>query len=337
MLSSFLSRIFWVAFIIIGLRGIGDIISQVTQKPLIIKSSKNSWWTLGKPGLIFSTRITNRQNEKNAPDTSIIYSYFSKSGENIGGEGTINNSQFNAYKKYLDSIINDSKINGGELKIDTQVTLIGETQWNQFNYSQATGGIDSVNPNKFIFRKTYQDEKGKITKEEKDSFTTQADAKKFMYLNNYKTSFEIVEEINAEQSLRVLPQNKWQQLWFLLFKLIQIISFALLFLSLSNLFRNFSKHYLFTFKNIRLLKKIGWYILIPQIVIIIFYWTILFRIHPAKIFFSIKNIEETKLLIQYEFESGINWQLIFIGLSILVLSYIFKDGLKLKEEQALTV
>ncbi|MEJ7823739.1 MAG: DUF2975 domain-containing protein [Chitinophagaceae bacterium] len=336
MLSSFLSRIFWLAFIIMLLGAMGNIISQITQKPLIIQTSKNSSWTLGQPGLVFEATISNLQNEKRAPDTTVNYSYTFKSGESSNGEFSIN-AQWHDFRKNLDSIIKHVKAKGEEIKLDTAATLIGETQWEQLDYSQAFSGVDSVNPNKFIFRETYQDEKGKIIKEDTDTFTTQADANRFMYLNQYKTPYKIVEEIYAEQSLRIFPKNRLQQFYFLLCVLINTTSLALLFLSLSNLFRNFSNKYYFTFKNIHLLKRVGWFILIPQIMNVIFYWTVLFRIRPAKIFIPFAAIDKVKLLAQYDLQAGINWQLIFVGLGMIVLGIIFKSGLKLKEEQALTV
>jgi len=120
-------------------------------------------------------------------------------------------------------------------------------------------------------------------------------------------------------------------------ELIIVTSWALLFLSLSRLFKNFFNQSYFTSRNINLLKKLGWYILIPQFVTLIFYWLLLYHIHPAKVFVSYTAIHNIKLLAQYDFKSGIEWQLVFIGLSIIVLSYIFKDGLKMKEENELTV
>lgn len=337
MLSSALSRIFWIAFIIISIGSIGDIISQITLKPVQFKTGKNSLLTLGTPGLVFNAGISNRQNEMRAPDTNVVYTTFNKNGQKGSGNIHLNENELHNYKKDLDSIIQDIKLKREEIKLDTQITLIGEIQWEKIDYSLAMSGIDSVDVNKFIYTKTYSDEKHKKLKEIKDTFSTRAEAERFLYLGRYNTPYKISEEINEEQSLRIIPKTRSQKFLFIIFKLIIIISLALLFFNLSKIFRNFYNHNYFTYKNVRILKKIGWYILIPQIAIITFYWAFLFHIHPAKFFVSYTNISDVKLLTQYDFKSGVDWQLLFVGLSIIVLSYIFKNGLRLKEEQTLTI
>jgi hypothetical protein len=86
---------------------------------------------------------------------------------------------------------------------------------------------------------------------------------------------------------------------------------------------------------VKLLKASGFYLLIPQVLLVILYWTFLFGIHPVKLFLSTSGEFET--LAQYNITAGIDLATIFLGLALLVLSYIFRDGTELKEYDAVTI
>lgn len=337
MLSSALSRIFLLAFILTIIGSIGNIIPQITGKPIKF-TSKNSSTTFGEPGLVFNTHISNRQNEKYAPDTSVDYSYTTKKGQKVNNRIPLNENDFHNYKEELSKLVAERKINGEEIKLDTQITFIGEIKWgDNVESGVITSGVDSISENVFVYNKSYRNEKNKKIKEESDTFSTRLDAERLLFIGEYNTPYKISEEIFGEQQLRILPATKWQQFFFIILKLIGIISAALIFFSLSRLFKNFFNQIYFTSKNVLLLKKLGWYILVPQITLVIFYWTFLSHIHPVKIFYSSSAMDKVKLLTQYDFKSGIDWLLIFIALGIIILSHIFKDGLKMKQEQELTV
>ncbi|MGI8949978.1 MAG: DUF2975 domain-containing protein [Chitinophagaceae bacterium] len=133
-----------------------------------------------------------------------------------------------------------------------------------------------------------------------------------------------------------MPANGFQHVLFILYQTIIFICYAMLFLTLSKLFKNFYNRDFFTNTNVSLLRKSGWFLLLPQIVITLMYWIFLFQIYPVKISVSYST-NNFKIISNYNMESGINWILVFLGLGMIVLSYIFKNGLKLKEEQDFTV
>ena len=155
MITSFLSKAFWLAFVLLLLSGIGNIISQLTLRPLQLKGDRVRW-TLGSPGLGFNARVIS-QNEKQAPDTTIYFSYKDKSGRQAGN-GTISLTEGHEFQNRfinLDSIIKDKKSNGEEIKVDTQITFIGEIEQNNFDYTFGSRSVDSIQPNIFIHVNVY--------------------------------------------------------------------------------------------------------------------------------------------------------------------------------------
>jgi Protein of unknown function (DUF2975). len=328
MLSSILSRIFGAAFILIILSGLGNIISQITLKPLEYKPSKFSRWTFGTPGLVFQASLSNL-NEKSAPDTTIRYSFRNKSGQTGNGEYSLRGNDFYDFRKDINKLFKEKK--DDELKLDSQITFIGELKWGSYNTSVST--IDSVNETTFVYKTSYSNEKHKKIKEVRDTFTNVHEA---IFWGPYKTKNKISQVGFVQENLKILPVNLFQHLFFAIYEIIVIACFALFFLNLSWLFKNYNNQEYFTYENVKLLKRCGWLLLIPQISSVLFYWIFLFRIHPVKISYSYSDRKVTWLG-QYDLQSEINWTLLFLGLGLLVVAYIFKNGLKLKEEQALTI
>lgn len=91
----------------------------------------------------------------------------------------------------------------------------------------------------------------------------------------------------------------------------------------------------FTKANVILLKRTGLVLLIPSLVAALLYRIFLVHIHPVKLVLA--GEANTRAIAHYEISAGMDWTLIFLGAGLLVLGYIFNNGLALKEEQALTI
>ncbi len=139
----------------------------------------------------------------------------------------------------------------------------------------------------------------------------------------------ISEQSEMLQKLRVYPKTTSQYIFFILIDILIYGSAALVFLACSVLFRNFSKKNFFTVGNIQLLKRAGIYILIPQLTLIVFYFTYHSEFDACKVF---KSSEGYKILAQYSLAGEIQVSLITVGIGLLILSHIFKKGLEYKEE-----
>src|SRR5437660_1744279 len=109
MISSLLSRLFWWAFILIIIGGMGDIISQITVKPLKFSTGKNSVWILGKPGLVVNTRIVSSP-ERLAPDTTVEYTSNDTTGRQVSGVLSLNEDYFHSYHDDLKKLIEEKKL-----------------------------------------------------------------------------------------------------------------------------------------------------------------------------------------------------------------------------------
>ncbi len=340
MLSSILSRIFGAAFILIVLGSIGNLIAQIT----LHETGKGSWISFGKPGIVVKAERT-IERERNAPDSTINYQIIKKNGGAESGGVTLTKSNiFFDGKKQLRDLIEDAQTKGEKITLDTEINLIGTFHGSHWDNSSNIQSIDSSSDGKFILHQyelnnSYESDnkRRQIYNETRDTFITRLEAERHRSINAYTSENIIIEENNTEETLRVLPANKLQHFLFIIFQAINIFSFAMIFLMLSNLFNNFFKRHYFIYENIIFLRRTGWYLLMPQITATILYFCLLFHLYPVKLLFSYPKSNDASIVAHYNFKLDVDWLLLFIGLSIIVLSYIFKDGLKMKEENELTV
>ena len=332
MLSLILSRLFRFAFFITVLIGIINIIVQVRQSPIYYDKSKNGYSSIGEPGIAVNACVSSTGNERNAPDTTITYKLGGSSGQ-----VTSNSRDRNWGKEIMDKLIADRKGTRDTLILDTQINIIRQQEWENIGYYTGSNSFDELADGRVVLTKELMNEKGKlIQKPIHDTFQDALSAKIFVWTNTKEPGFEISEGAFRMITLRVKPKNMWQCIIFVLYDVIKISSIALLLLMLSRLFLNFYKRDYFTTGNIKILKNIGWLLLVPELLQTLLYWGLLFKIHPAKIFTSSLS-KEVKMTYQFQINADIEFKLVFLGLGIIVLSYIFKNGLKLKEEQILTI
>ena len=145
----------------------------------------------------------------------------------------------------------------------------------------------------------------------------------------------LVKENEVIEKLRIIPLSTLQKFGFAFYDLLRFGCLTLWFWGMARLFRNFSYRNYFTTNNIILLKQTGWLLLFPEILNVTVFTVFFANIHP------VERLNEQGSTIKpfafYNLYADIHWIIIFLALGLLILSYIFKDGLKLKEEQQLTI
>ncbi len=337
MLPLILSRFFKLVFFLFIIGALGNIISQIILKPFEIKTGKGSWLNFGNPGLQVVAK-GDIKDESNAPDTSVKYKIQDKDG-NIRGSGTTYTSSERPFYNGGDELKREFEAvnaNGKQIILDTEINTI--TQPNFRGDSGFISSVDSLSlkDGRAVFvQKTYAPATQK-TVIHKDTFANTIQANRFLQLNAYKSPNAILEENNVTETLRILPANKWQHVFMILYQTIIFTCWAMLFLILSRLFKNFYFKKFFTKINITILQQAGWCLLSPQILNLILYSVFFVWINPVKIFISYPS-NDFKIISYYHIQTGTEWELVFLGLGMIVLSYIFKNGLTLKEEQEFTI
>ncbi|HMK04607.1 MAG TPA: DUF2975 domain-containing protein, partial [Ferruginibacter sp.] len=276
-----------------------DIIGQVINRPITLKTG-DGYWTLAEPGLLVDTH-RNTAAEIKAPDTAINYSY---KKENSSGSGGVRYQGpfFENSKAMLDSIIRSMKP-GETISMDTTVVLITEHGPLEGN-SQVT------------------------------SYDTSLSASENDLRYNYVTKNIIKETLPQYQKLRINAAGHLQRAGFILYDIAKVSFLALCLYLLARLFQNFERREYFTPANVSFLKWAGLSILIIQLVVTCFYWVFLAYKNPVKLSITPEKIEHVA---QFSFTSDIEVTKILLGISLVVMSYIFRDGLRLKEQQELTI
>ncbi len=336
MLSLILSRLFKFAFFLFLIHAAASITSQITKKPFTIPTGKSSYITLAFPGIVVPAyKSTQSDRERKAPDTSVVTEIYSPEGTKVGsGKFGIDAHNYlddtSAYRQKLKKEYG----RGTRMTKDTQETIIWHQTW-EFaeDQSYSSADFDSLNDGRVVVSKIITKNNGDLIKSA-DTLPDMRTARIFQATNQRFNKYNIAEE-HSVHYLRVMPLNSWQLSWFLLYDVLEMTSMALLLLTISRLFKNFYQRNYFTTTNGKLLRLSGIYMLLPQVLLVIVYWAFLFGIHPIKIFVSTAGEFDT--LAQYNINSDVDANMIFLGLALLVLSYIFRDGTRLKEEQALTI
>src|SRR6187551_2109308 len=93
MLSSLLSRLFWWAFVLLFIFGLANVVSQIRQQPIKIKTDKNGYFSIGQHGIsITASRSDSR--ELQAPDTLIEYTLLKKDSSTEKGKFHLKKEDF---------------------------------------------------------------------------------------------------------------------------------------------------------------------------------------------------------------------------------------------------
>ena len=309
MISSLLSRMFlWFSAIAL-LVGTFRVIIQVRNKPLHAHLSKSATVSLGNPGLEVKANRHQSEQEPITPGTTIHYELasgngFRKSGDFKKGlftEPGTSRMLETEYRKTLDT----GRMLNIPVKVDSVVSFIG---------------IQPAFNGKFIVERIPDDSLGMIAyKQEK--------------ARAYANPNIIVSENECSETLRILPANGFQQFMIILYELVCYGCAAVLLYLLSRLFRNFFNRDYFSQQNIRYLRASGYLLIIPQLANALIYWIWLFKLNAVKL----SLLVPVKLHCSYEFLSDFNFTIFLAGLSMLVLGYVFKDGLELKESDAMMI
>jgi hypothetical protein len=246
-----------------------------------------------------------------------------------------------AFKKKarLDSMSGVWKKRGDSIKLDTQINIILNRKFDLASLPDgavSVTGYETLPDGRIVSEIIIRDEKDKQRgKVRRDTFADMRSVRLSEITGNAANNYRLVQKGDAKEMLRLDPSTTGQHLLFVLYKLVIFFFGAWLLLTLSSLFKKFYYREYFTLHNVKRLRNAGWCLLIPQLTEAGFYWGLLANIHPVKI--MIKGTEEVKEVAGYEFIPGIDWTYVFLGLGALILSYVFKNGLSLKEEQALFI
>jgi hypothetical protein len=337
MLSLILSRLFKFAFYLFLIHSAAKITSDLMRKTFTIPTGESGYITLASPGVIVPAyKSTRSDKEMRAPDTSVVSEIYSSSGIMIGnGKTNIREDNLLADTSAYVKKIKKEYGPGTRMTKDSQVTIIWHQTWDLVkDRSYSSSGFESLPDGRVVVSKIITKTNGDVV-QLADTLPDMPTAKIFQATNQRVNQYNIAEELGGIHNLRITPSNGWQLGWFVLYDLLRLGSFALLLLTISRLFQHFYNREYFTTVNVKLLKFSGFYLLLPQVLLVILYWAFLFGIHPVKLFLSTAGEFDT--LAQYDISAGVDLATIFLGLGLLVLSYIFRDGTRLKKEQTLTV
>ena len=342
-MSSALSRIFLWLFVLMLLPAAANIISQVLQKPLRVNIGPGAYMSLGEPGIVVSAGKISSIDYP-APDTlvnlTIVHADLvpRRGVPGAGGSFHLNASPGWDTKAMLDSSIARENSKGNIVQLDTSLVVIKHLTWNMDEY-ESTSSFDSLPDGRVVYLNKGYDKNGKeILPRVRDTFANMREAQIYAITNTKKEPAIIREEPTATSTdqLRILPASTGQRLAFAVYQGLYSTGIAVLFFLVSRLFRNFSKEDYFSLANVKHLRNLGACLLAVQLVKTLFYYIVLVKIHPIKIMAGAFDKTASRLC-QYQISSGVEPRDIFLGMGILVLSYIFLNGLKMKQEQALTI
>jgi len=300
MISSVLSRVFFWSFLIILIGGLAAMIGQATNISLPVKIANSFILNFSRPGILVLAKRTNPA-EKEAPDTTIRYSFQKDAA--ITATGAIpkpvymNDEAFETSRQAFQKMMAAKLAAGEQLSLDTQSTVIRQEGY-------PADGNNSM-------------------------------AKTAALANSNAPSNMISQEGRLWEQLRVRPAGSLQSLAFALYNFLNMACYAFFFLVLSRLFRNFYNREYFTAANTLLLKRAGWLLMAPQLLALLVYYSFLDNIHPVKLLAGAAG--QVSIVAAYDIIAGIDCTMIILALALLVLSYIFSNGLKLKQENALII
>lgn len=351
MLSQILSRLFQLAFWIILIFSLPNLYVQLSNEPIRFKNSRGNSTSYGEPGIILTGLNTSADNT-NAPDTGITYTarrrddstYNSSAAYNPAnlpprGSITWSSSQEGYFhnKATVDSTIRSWRSMGDTVITDTQINLILARNEDALGHTDKMSvSTEKLADGRMVITKSGI-ENNKVTVPARDTFPDEVSAGLFAMAGRTKNDIIIKQQGFRYESLVLKAAGTKQHIIFVLYHILIILPTMLLMLTLSRLFRNFHRHEYFTAANVKLLRKAGIFLLLPQLVYLVFYWTVLFHLDPVKFTITGSAFADVKQVASYQFESGIEYHLVFLALGILILSYIFKNGLSLQRDLDYTV
>lgn len=325
MLSTILSKLFKAAFYLMFIGGIIKIVVDSRQQYAPLYEKNGFKKLIIQPGIMVTARRNNALEPK-APDTLIQYSARHKDGNyTIGRIVSLRNGEEDDTHNELSNHIRAMNDEQETVITDSLISLMGERQLRKDKEHMSdpaiisAQGIDSL--------------KGPLMISPLYMYMGTQEQSKYEMIPPSR-SHHISQDADLIESLRITPANTSQFIGFLLMDILLFGSLSWIFLMMAKLFGQFSKEQYFTKQNTVLLRNLGIFLLIPQITLAVFYWLFSVNIHPVKwmIYHSLQTVEAT-----YEIQCGVEWVYIFLGAGMIVLSYIFKKGLALKELQAFTI
>jgi hypothetical protein len=314
MLSSILSKLFKLCFVLGLLFGGCQLISQLTQKPLQISTGKNRYIILGEPGLSVKAH-RNNSAEQWAPDTTVKYAFRDSNNHPVAGTIKISGIPLSDEKRKLGQLIADRRSKNLPIMLDTSIAIIGQQHPDKLlpdNTVSFTGTSDSA-ADLAAINKLYRDR----------------------LLSQYDPVNKISQEYVVKENLRIMPAGTVQHIAFVLYKLFTTGCLVLLCLCLAALFGNFKRKIYFTPGNVLLLKRAGWLVLLPSLAALVLYWTILYRIRPVKIMLGADTTPNPT--VTYTIIPDADYTLLLLGAGLLVLGYIFNNAFTIKEDNDLIV
>lgn len=339
MLSLILSWLFRIAFVFTLFAGCVECYIQATQKPIIL--SKNSIGTsaYGAPGLAFKASTSGTGREALAPDTTVYFKDY-KQGNTIArnsGSLKLNGLVSKDYIKRYDSVFKSWKLDGDSLVLDTQVTLLvnRKNESDIPDMGTETTSWDTLGDARVVIHRNLLDEKGKETASFHDTFPDARVASLVAITGNIPQKQVLLQEGFREETIRIKPNGTKQLILFALYELLCYVFSAMFLLTLANLFRNFYRKQYFTLPNVRLLTYAGISLLAVQLLHIIIYWGLLFHLSPVRV--VINNVGHADLTATYQLRSSNDNSYIFLGVGLLVLSIIFRNGLRITKENSMFI
>lgn len=329
MLNNILSKLFLIGSLLAGLVALTNTGIQYFQKPIKFKYGTETI-TIGQPGMRFTASRSNA-NETAAPYTEVKLKRVDSTGQERGsGSYFINEPQrmegvekmFSGNREPGDSIVRDS-------------IFCFLAKWNPISTSD-NWGYDTYEPqedNTIMY--VHTSIRGKDTTVEKKSFPNERAARFYGGMRDISPIKELEQTGMLREDLVLQAKGPAQRIGFALYELICRGCPAILLFLLSRLFRNFSRRDYFVSANVRILKWSGVLLLIPQLVAILVYWFWLLR-------FTVTRIQTggeywTWHTAGYGPLPDVDGSYVFLGLALLVLSYVFRDGLRLKTQETVTI
>lgn len=309
MINSLLSRMFlWFSAIAL-LLGAFQVIIQVRNQPFKVNLNKSATVSLGKPGLEVKANRHQSGIEPMTPDTSINYNLTFENGSSRSGiviKGAFSDVNTSRHmESEFHKVLDTARKLSIPVRVDSTISFIG---------------LQPAFKGKFQVEKIPDDSAGMISYKKEKALA-------------YANPNSIISENECSETLRILPANSLQKFLFILYEMICYGCAAIMLFLLSRLFRNFFNRNYFTTKNIRYLRAAGYLLIIPQLVNALLYWGWLYKLNAVKL----SLVVPVKMYCSYEFISDFNFTVFLAGVTMIVLGYVFKDGLELKESNDLMI
>jgi hypothetical protein len=297
--------------------------TQLTEPRSAIRLSNGWQIDFLQPGLQVNATV---YNNRALPADTTIKIVYRDSNNNITGSGMLG-LPGRTGSASIEQMMESKKASRDQCRMDTIYKVMG--QMKQGDESGIEYQVDEIAGAKHGFLP----DSGIISRNPL-VFADAASAKRYFLLRSYDYRNKITASPRFNGTLRIEPADRWERMGFAFHDLVKFGCISLLFLFLSRLFRNFSKQHFFTLANIRLLRNTSLLMLAISLVSILLYFFLLRDMHPVTL--EIDQNAEILSMLSYNLALDINWMLITVGVSMLVLAWIFRNGLEMKEKEIYT-